>query len=155
MKKKDVINAMIKVIEEISNEKNIQIINKGYGHAFDGSFWEDIFEDDSEIPEVVAGDKAFSISLRSLWGSPELCIRRLVEKGEELLVIRYSDSEKVNDEYINSGNFKVREVRVDCYNNYKSCIDEAYKIIEKIEKIINEVGCKKIDKSCVKSSVTA
>lgn len=134
MTKKEVIDAMVRLIQKIAYNKGVQVVDKGCGHAFDYSFWKGILTDDSGIPSIMASDNDLSIELRSVWGYPELLVRRNAEKCEDLLTIRYSDFEIVGEEYVHTGDYKVREIRINGYNNYKSCINEICKMIEEIEK---------------------
>ena len=134
MKKEEIIRGALKLIEKTAGEKGLEVIDIGTGHAFDGSFWAGVFEDNSGIPEVKAVGDGYSIELRSFWGRPEVDVSRTVEDGEELIVLNYSDSVK-NEEgkYEHTGNFRPHEVRVDARWDYRKCVDEVYEMIAFIE----------------------
>lgn len=135
MNKKEVIGGALKLIEKIAEEKGLEILDIGTGHAFDGSFWAGVLEDDSGIPEVKAKGDGYSIGLRSFWGTPEVDVRRTVDDGEELLVLRFADGVKnANGHYEHTGNFRPYEVRVDAMWDYKKCVEDVYEMIEFIEK---------------------
>ena len=78
----------------------------------------------------------YKIGLRPFWLDPEICIRRDTEQGEELLVFFFSDRVKNREtgHYDRTGDFKLNEIRVDVYSDYKACIEEVYKMIEFVEK---------------------
>lgn len=137
MKKTEIIRGAVKLIEKIAEEKGLEVLDLGTGHAFDGSFWDGVLEDDSGIPEVKATAEGYSICLRSFWGSPEVDVRRTVEDGEELLVLNYSDSVKnAEGKYEHTGNFRPHEVRVDARWDYRKCVEDVYEMIS----FINENG---------------
>ena len=96
MTKEKIINAILAFINEKAKELDLTVVDEGTGHAFDNSFWKGIAVDDSNIPSVTASNDSYSIKLRSFWGSPELDIRKTIEKEEEvkheLYVITFSDS---------------------------------------------------------------
>lgn len=140
MKKSKVVSAMLHIIHEKALEYDLEIVDNGYGHAFDHSFWN--FKDDSKIPSVIAhtkdysfeDKKGYSIELRSFWGSPELDIRRYEDGKSDLLVLNYSDIEyDENGKFYHSEDFYVNEVRCDSHNRYKECIADIYELIEEIE----------------------
>lgn len=135
MKKEQIIQGMAKLIEEKTKELELTVTNNGTGHAFDNFFWQGILNDDSNIPNIIAKKEGFRIELRSFWGDPELDLHRLYDHGEELLVLRYSDSVRnaKTGHYEHTGNFKVHEVRVDARWDYASCIGEVYEMIKAIE----------------------
>lgn len=134
MTKEQVIRGCLNMILRIAREKGLEVEDNGTGHGFDGGFWEGIFVDDSNIPEVTARGEGYSIGLRSFWGSPEVDIRRQKESGEELLIFRWTDYEKNEaGEYEHTGNFHVGEIRTDCRWDYKANIEEIYKLIEEVE----------------------
>lgn len=134
MKKEDIIRGAVRLIEKIAGEKGLEVVDMGTGHAFDGSFWEGVLEDDSRIPEVKAAGDGYSIGLRSFWGRPEVDVRRAAEDGEELLVLNYSDFVKnAEGEYEHTGEFRPHEVRVDARWDYKKCVEDVYEMIAFIE----------------------
>ena len=132
MTKNEVINGSIALIQRIAAEKGIEVIDSGTGHGFENSFWN--FTDNSGIPSVKAETEGFSIELRPFWTSPEIDIRRDSPYGEELLIFNFSDTMRINGKgkYEHTGNYMVREVRVDCYNNYRELIQEVYAMIDEI-----------------------
>ena len=132
MKKKDIIARSIELIKKIADKKRLTIKNNGTGHAFDNSFWKDMFVDDSNIPNIIAEKDGYSIELRSYWGNPEIDVRRHRPYGEELLVLNFSDSVEKENKYIHTGEFRVNEVRVDGTHNYKRAINDVYKMIDEI-----------------------
>lgn len=144
MTKEQVIKGCIKLIEKIAKEKELEVENLGTGHGFEGSFWEGMAKDISEIPTINAKSAdyeigvqgGYKIGLRPFWSSPEICIRRDTELGEELLIFTFSDSVKnrETDHYDNTGDFKLHEIRVDVRSDYKACINEVYEMIEFVEK---------------------
>jgi len=122
------------MILRIAGEKGLEVEDKGTGHGFEGSFWEELLTDISGIPEVTARGEGYSIGLRSFWGNPEVDIHRMKNSGEELLIFRWSDREKNEaGEYEHTGNFRVGEIRTDCRWDYKSNIEEIYKLIAEVE----------------------
>ena len=131
MKKGDIIAGAIRYINRIADKKRLKVVNNGTGHAFEGTVWT-MFEDDSNIPNIIAKKDGYSIELRSFWGNPEIDIHRRKPYGEELLVLNFSDSVKNGDKYIHTGEFRVNEVRVDGTHNYKRAINDVYKIIDEI-----------------------
>lgn len=134
MEKKEVIRGALRLIGKIAGEKGLEVVDMGEGHAFDGSFWEGVFEDNSGIPEVKAAGDGFSIGLRSFWGNPEVDVRRAVEDGEELLVLNYSDSVKnAEGKYEHTGEFRPHEVRVVARWDYRKCVEDVYEMIAFIE----------------------
>ena len=135
MKKEQVIKGAVKLIEEIAKKKGLTVVDKGTGHAFDGGLWEGLLTDDSNIPNVKAKNGEYSIELRSFWGDPEIDIHRASPYGEELLVLTYSDSVKTeaDEKYRHTGDYMVRQVRVESRSDYKKCVQEVYDMIEKVE----------------------
>ena len=135
MKKEQVIKGAVKLIEQIANDKGLTVVNKGTGHAFDGGVWEGLLKDDSNIPNVIAKGEGYSIELRSFWGNPEIDVHRAGDYGEELLIFNYSDSEKLKSdtEYRHTGNLMVQQVRVEAKCDYRSCVNEVYAMIERLE----------------------
>lgn len=134
MKKEEVIRGAVKLIEKVAGEKGLEVVDFGTGHAFDGSFWKGVLDDDSGIPEVKAVGMGFLIKLRSFWGRPEVDVRRTAEDGEELLVLIYSDSVKnAEGKYEHTGNFRPHEVRVDARWDYEKCVEDVYGMIAFIE----------------------
>ena len=135
MEKQQVIKGAILLIKRIAEEKGLEVEDSGTGHGFEGSFWEGILKDESGIPSVNAANDSYSIGLRSFWGSPEIDIHRVTEEGEELLVLNYSDmvKKKGTNDFTHTGDFRVREVRVEAFWDYKKCINEVYDMIEEIE----------------------
>ena len=144
MTKEQVIRGCIKLIEKIAEEKELEIEDIGTGHGFDGSFWEDVIKDTSEIPTINAKSAdyeigvqgGYKIGLRPFWSDPEICIRRDTEQGEELLIFTFSDSVKNREtgHYDHTRDFKLHEIRVDVRSDYKACINEVYEMIEFVEK---------------------
>lgn len=132
MKKNDVIAGSIRLIKRVADKKKLTITNRGTGHAFDGSAWENLIADTSNIPNIIAKKDGYSIELRSFWGNPEIDIRRRRPYGEELLVLNFSDSVIDGNKIIHTGEFRVNEVRVDGTHNYKRAINDVYKIIDEI-----------------------
>ena len=130
MTKEQIIKGAIALIKRIAEEKGLSVENKGAGHAFEGSFWEKIFIDKSQIPTVIARNDAFSIELRPFWSSPEIDVRRQVLDGEELLIFNFSDSVGIDGEYRHTVDWHVHEVRVDARWDYKACIEEVYEMID-------------------------
>ena len=135
MRKEDVIKGAVALIKQIATEKALEVVDKGVGHAWDGSFWDGILTDDSNIPNVKAKNGEYSIELRSFWGDPEIDIHRASPYGEELLVLTYSDSVKTeaDEKYRHTGDYMVRQVRVESRSDYKKCVQEVYDMIEKVE----------------------
>lgn len=136
MKKELIIFGIIKLIERVAKENNLEVNNKGIGHGFDNTLWKGIAKDDSNIPEIIASKEGYSIGLRSFWGSPEVCIRRTNQNGEDLLIFRYTDNKKTkNGNYKHTGYYHIGEVRVDCSyrSDYKNLINEVYDMIGEVE----------------------
>ena len=126
MTKKHIIKNSIKLIEMFAKELNLNISNKGDGHAFENTFWNGLFIDDSQIPEIKAYDdkETFLIELRSFWGNPEISIRNKIGYEEDLYVIHYSNgSHNENGDYIRTDDFKLYEIRIDTRENHKEKID--------------------------------
>lgn len=136
MKKEEVIYAIKKIIEQKSKKLNLEVENKGIGHAFDHTVWKGIAIDDSGIPNIVAKRHGYKIELRSFWGNPELSIRTEIGDNHELFVLVYSDEYLKEDGLIHSGDYKVEEVRYNG-NNYKEGIKLIYDLIDEIEKEAN------------------
>lgn len=142
MKKEHIVKAMIEIIKNKTESLNLNVEDKGTGHAFENTFWDGLIEDKSDIPEIKAYNDNYSIGLRSFWGSPELCIRRHSEANngkEEMLILCYSDFEYDDIEhtsYTHTDNFYVDEIRCNTHGNYKACIDEIYDIIEQIANLV-------------------
>lgn len=132
--KEEIIKGAIAVIERIAKEKNLEINNRGTGHAYEGTVWKGILEDESGIPNVIAKSDEFRIELRSLWDSPEIVVRRKVYKGEELLVLTFNDQiADGSGNYVHTGKFRVGEVRVDSCTNYRKCVNEVYRLIKEVK----------------------
>ena len=95
MRKSKIINGIIEIIKEKSEELGLTVEDLGTGHAFDKTFWKGIAKDNSNIPNVIASKDGYKIELRSFWGCPELSIRRNINKkgrsDQELLILQYSD----------------------------------------------------------------
>lgn len=144
MTKEQIVKGCIKLIEKIAKEKGLEVENLGTGHGFDRSFWEGYVKDTSEIPTINATSDnyeigvqgGYKIGLRPFWSDPEICIRRDTELGEELLIFSFSDQVKNREtrHYDHTGDFKLNEIRVDVYSDYKACIEEVYEMIEFVEK---------------------
>lgn len=137
MKKETVLHGMINLIRKKARELKLTVEDRGTGHAFDNSFWKGLIEDDSGIPNIKAKSDQYSIELRSFWGSPEIDIRQKTDLGEELLIFHYSDYEIRNGEYQHTGDYHVGEVRVDSHSDYRSLINEVYKMIDYVEGEVN------------------
>ena len=136
MTKEYIIKNSIELIKMFSKELNLNVNNKGVGHAFDNSFWEGIFTDRSDIPEITATNEngTFKIELRSFWGHPEISIRDKIGYGEDLYVIQFCDSSyDENGNYIRTGDFKLYEIRIDVRNNHRSKLDMLFDIVNYIE----------------------
>lgn len=138
MTKDQVIKGAIKLIEQIADEKGIEVVNSGTGHGFDNSFWKDCLKDDSGIPSVRAKCEGFCIELRPFWDAPEIDVRIDGEGGEELLVLNYWDYEKnkKTGRLERTGNFHVNEIRVDTHGDYMKCIQYIYWMILEIERFV-------------------
>ena len=138
MTKEYIVKNSIKLIEMFAKELNLNVNNKGTGHAFDNSFWKDIFEDKSEIPEITANneDGTFEIGLRSFWGNPEIDIHCKISKGsfKDLYVINFSDGKyDEGGNYIHTENFTLREIRIDADENHKKKLKNIHKVVKFIE----------------------
>ena len=138
MKKDQVIKGAIKLIEQIADEKGVEVINSGTGHGFYNSFWKDWLKDDIGIPAVRAKCDGFCIELRPFWDAPEIDVRIYGEKGEDLLVLNYWDGVQ-NEEtgkIEHTGDFYVYEIRVDTHGDYMKCIQYIYWMILEIERFV-------------------
>jgi len=132
MTKSEVIKGMVALIDMVAKRENLTIDNKGVGHGFDNSFWD--FKDTSEIPTIdaVNADGTYKIGMRPFWSSPEICVRRKTNRGEELLIFHFSDFERtsIDGEYVHTGEYRIGEVRVDSKSDYKNLISETYDMID-------------------------
>lgn len=139
MTKEQVIKGAYALIKREADKRNLEIMDRGTGHGFEDTFWEDKIHDNSEIPNIIAGQKedGYSIELRSFWGSPEIDIRIDYPNGQQLLIFNFSDSIKRGEHYKDTGDFQICQIRVDGCNNvpctYKSAIEEVYEMIAYIE----------------------
>lgn len=134
MTKNEVIKGMVALIDMVAKRENLTIDNKGVGHGFDNTVWKTVAKDTSEIPTIdaVNADGTYQIGMRPFWSSPEICVRRKTNRGEELLIFHFSDYKKtsIDGEYVHTGNYTVGEVRVDSKSDYKKLIDETYEMID-------------------------
>lgn len=129
MTKETIIEGCLSVIKRISEEKELQVTDNGTGHAFDGSFWEGLITDNSNIHNVVAEGEGYCIELRSFWGNPELDIRRAVRDGDELIVITFSDFANGKQ----TGDYTVHQIRIDgVHDDYKKALQEAVALVDEI-----------------------
>jgi len=147
MRKEHIVSAVLQIINEEAQKRNLTIEDKGTGHAFDGTVW-DYLKDDSNIPEVQAVDedyilgkaKGYLIKLRSFWGSPEVDIR---DNGD-LLVLTFSDTMYIDGEYVHTGTFNVHQVRVESYD-YAGRMLEMHSLITRIQKNVEALEWKERD----------
>ena len=140
MTKQTIVKAMTELIEMYAKDRHCVPINKGTGHAFEKTFWDGIFTDNSEIPEIVAENEEikFSIRVRSFWGCPELDIHILSDDNEsgfaDTYVIRYSDSAlDKNGNYMRTENFRLAEVSVNTDKNHIEKMDRLFEMVDFIE----------------------
>ena len=132
MTKEQVIRGCVALIRKVAEERGLEVKDLGEGHGFDGGFWQGILKDESHIPNVIAKGEGYSIELRSFWGSPEIDVRRMTKRGEELLIFNFSDSVKNfgTGQYDHTEEWHVHEVRVDAIWDYRKCIREVYRMID-------------------------
>lgn len=118
MEKEHLINGCFAVVERIAGEKGLTIEKNGDG--------------------IVATGKGFSVRFRTLVGEhvmPELVITRPISKGEEMIVINFSDRVKNPDTdcYDSTGEFEVHQVRIDGpHDDYMKTLLEVHALIDDI-----------------------
>lgn len=110
MKKEHIVKALAEYIKSRSEQESLAVTDNGTGKAFDGSFWEGVFKDDSNIPNIIAKNDTEKIELRSFWGSPELDISTKLPDGRSVLqVLNFSDGAYRPKEM--SDSFSVDDIR--------------------------------------------
>lgn len=142
MTKEQVIKGAYALIKREADKRNLEIINRGTGHGFEDTIWEDKISDESKIPNIVGIKEGYKIELRSFWESPEIDVRIDYPEGQLLLILNFSDTIKDGRHYKDTGDFQICQIRVDGCNHvpcsYKDAIEEVYEMIDYIKEMGEE-----------------
>jgi len=136
MLKEEVVRGMLRLAQDITKRKHLEVENLPEGKTVD-QYFNELIANATTVPTVDCVTKGYRISIRPLGDSPELCVSTVGDPGFELMCFSYTDSRWINGDYEHTGDFHIREIRINSYTSYKALVAETYAMIDYVESHAN------------------